>query len=83
MARFFSRVQIRSRDGVPCGHFAGCTAYFDNGRFIVVLRHCRGARLCRPFPAVTLDPPTIEVDNPQNYEGFVPLGQGPHRTTCP
>lgn len=39
----------------------------------MVLRHRRGLRLRRPFPVVALDPPTIEIDDPQNYEGFVPI----------
>jgi hypothetical protein len=54
-------------------NFVGSTAYLNNGRLPVVLRHCRSFRLRRPFPVVALDPPTIEVDNPQKYEVFVPL----------
>jgi hypothetical protein len=66
MARHFSRVQIRSPRSVPSGYFVGCTAYRDGGRLTVVLRHRRGLRLRRPFPVVVLDPPTIEIDDPQN-----------------
>jgi hypothetical protein len=73
MARYLSRVQTRSPHGVPSGYFVGCTAYPDSGQLTVVLRHRRGLRLRRPFPVVTLDPPTIEIDDPQNYEGFVPV----------
>ena len=72
MARYIGRVQIRSREGVQFGYFVGCTAYFENGRLTVVLRRRRDPRLRRPLPVVALDPPTIEVDDPQNYEGFVP-----------
>jgi hypothetical protein len=39
----------------------------------VLLRHRCNTRLRRPFPLVTLEPPTIEVDDPHNYEGFVPI----------
>jgi hypothetical protein len=55
MARYLSPVLIVSRDGVPSGYFAGCTAYLENGRL-----------------SVALDPPTVEVDDPQNHDGFVP-----------
>jgi len=72
MARYLSRVLIVSREGVPSGYIAGCTAYLENGRLTVVLRRRRDPRLRRPLPVVALDPPTIEVDDPQNYEGFVP-----------
>jgi hypothetical protein len=73
MARYLSRVQTRSPCGVPSGYFVGCNAYPDSGRLTVVLRHRRSPRLRRPFPVVALDPPTIEIDDPQNYEGFVPI----------
>lgn len=72
MTRSLSRVHTRSPCGVPFGYFVGCTAYPESERLTVVLRHRRG-RLRRPFPVVALDPPTIEVDDPQNYEGFVPV----------
>jgi hypothetical protein len=55
------------------GYFVGCAAYLDNGRLAVVLRYRRSPRLRRPSPVVVLDPPTIEADDPQKYEGFVPL----------
>jgi hypothetical protein len=54
-------------------NFVGCTAYLDSGRLAVLLCHRRRPRLRRPFPIVALDPPTIEVDDPQKYEGLVPL----------
>ena len=73
MARHIDRVQIKSREGVQSGYFVGCTAYLENGRLTVVLRRRRDPRLRRPLPVVALDPPTIEIDDPQNYEGFVPL----------
>jgi hypothetical protein len=73
MARYIGRVQTRSRDGVPCGHFVGCTAYLENGRLTVLLRRRRDPRLRRPVLVVALDPPTIEIEDPQNYEGFVPV----------
>jgi hypothetical protein len=73
MARHFNRVQTISRGGAASGYFVGCTAYSDGGQLSVVLRHRRGRRLRRPFPIVALDPPTIELDDPQNYHGFVPL----------
>jgi hypothetical protein len=73
MARYLSRVQTRSPRCVPSGYFVGCTAYPDSGRVTAVLRHCRSPRLRRPFPVVALDPPTIEIDDPQNYQGFVPV----------
>jgi hypothetical protein len=72
MARYLSRVQIASREGVPSGYFVGCTAYLENGRLSVVLCRRRDPRLRRLLPVVALDPPTIEVDDPQNYDGFVP-----------
>jgi hypothetical protein len=73
MYRYFQRVHVGSESGELSGYFRGCSAYFDNGQFTVLLRHRRNPRLRRPFPLVTLDPPTIEVDDPQNYEGFVPI----------
>ena len=73
MARHLSRVQTVSRGGAASGYFVGCTAYSDGGQLSVLLRHRRGPRLRRPFPIVTLDPPTIELDDPENYHGFVPL----------
>ena len=73
MDRYLQRVHVRSRIGGQPGYFRGCIAYFDNGHLSVLLRHRRNPRLRRPFPLVTLEPPTIEVDDPQNYEGFVPI----------
>ena len=73
MYRYFQRIHVRSESAGQSGYFRGCSAYFDNGRFIVLLRHRRIPRLRRPFPLVMLDPPTMEVDDPQNYEGFVPF----------
>jgi hypothetical protein len=73
MDRYLQRVHVRSRSGGQSGYFRGCIAYFDNGHLNVLLRHRRNPRLRRPFPLVTLEPPTIEVDDPQNYEGFVPI----------
>jgi hypothetical protein len=73
MDRYFQRVQVRSGSGGQSGYFRGCIAYFDNDHLTVLLRHRRNPRLRRPFPLVTLEPPTIEVDDPQNYEGFVPI----------
>ena len=73
MARYLSRVQTGSPRGVPSGYFVGCIAYPDSGRLTVVLCHCRSPRLRRPFPVVALDPPMIEIDDPQNYEGFVSM----------
>jgi hypothetical protein len=75
MSRYFSRIRTISQTGAASGYFHGCTAYSDNGRLLVVLRHRRGPQLRRPFPIVTLDPPTIEIDAPQNYEGFVALAE--------
>jgi hypothetical protein len=79
MTQYLSRLQARSSLGVLSGYFAGCTAYPESGRLTVVLRHRFGLRLRRPFSVVALDPPTIEIDNPQNYEGFVPIARGAHR----
>ena len=73
MSRYFSRVHARSRAGAASGYFVGCTAYPDSGRWIVVLRHRHSPQWRRPFSVVGLDPPTIEIDAPQDYEGFVPL----------
>jgi hypothetical protein len=61
------------RSSGQSGYFRSCSAYFDNGQFTVLARHRRNPRLRRPFPLFTLDPPTMEVDHPQNYEGFVPF----------
>jgi hypothetical protein len=72
MYRFFNRVQVRSREGLFSGYFRGCTAYLDNGQLTVLLRHRRNPQLRRPFPVVALEPPTIELDNPQDYEGLIP-----------
>jgi hypothetical protein len=71
--RYFRQVQVRSGDGGQSGYFRGYAAYFDNAQWTVLLRHCRNPRLRRPFPVVMFDPPTIEVDNPQDYDGFVPI----------
>jgi hypothetical protein len=76
MAQYISRVQVESREGVPYGYFVGCNAYLDKGRLTVVLRHRCSPRLRRPFAVVALDPPTIEVENPQSYEGFVAVPSG-------
>jgi hypothetical protein len=73
MDRYFQLVQVRSRSGGQSDYFRGCIAYFDNGHLTVLLRHRRNPQLRRPFPLVTLAPPTIEVDDPHNYEGFVPI----------
>jgi hypothetical protein len=72
MARYLNRMQIVSREGVPSGYFAGCTAYLENGRLSVMLRRRRDSRPRRLLPVGALDPPTIEVDDPKNCEGFVP-----------
>jgi hypothetical protein len=66
-------VQIVSREGVPSGYFVGCTASLENGRLTVMFRH-RDPRLHRVLPVVALDPPTIELDDPQNYACFVARG---------
>ena len=71
MNRYCQRVHVRSGSGRQSGYFRGCITYFDNGHLTVLLR-CN-TRLRRPFPLVTLEPPTIEVDDPRNYEGFVPI----------
>jgi hypothetical protein len=73
---YISQVQIVSREGVPYGYFVGCNAYLDNARLTVVLRHRSNPRLRRPVADVASDPPTIELENPQNYEGFVALADG-------
>ena len=73
MYRYFQRIHVGSESGEPFGYFRGRSTYFDNGQFTVLLRPRHNPRLCRPFPLVTLDPPTIELDDPQNYEGFVPI----------
>jgi hypothetical protein len=73
MYRYLNRVRVRSPRGGLSGYFHGCTAYLDNGHVTVLLRHRRNPRLRRAFPVLALDPPTIEVDDPHNYDGFVPL----------
>jgi hypothetical protein len=62
MYRYFQRVHVRSESGRQSGYFRSCSAYFDNGQFTVLLRHRRNPRLRRPFPLLTLDPRTKEVD---------------------
>ena len=76
MSRYFSRVQVISQEGVPFGYFVNCDAYLDNGKFTVVLRHRHRPGLRRPVPVLELDPPTIEIIDPQDYEGFVRLPEG-------
>jgi hypothetical protein len=56
---------------VTSGYFVGCTASLENGRLTVMFRHRGDPRLLRVLPVVALDPPTVEVDDPQNYAGFV------------
>lgn len=73
MSRYLYRVHVRSQNGELSGYFCGCTAYLDNGHLTVLLRHRRNPRLRRPFAVLVLDPPAIELDDPQNYHGFVPL----------
>lgn len=73
MARYFSSVQIKSRDGQISGYVAGCTGYLEDGQLTVVLRHRRSSRLRRRFPVLATGPPTIELADPQDYEGFVPV----------
>jgi len=73
MNRYCQRVHVRSGSGGQSGYFRGSVTYFDNGHLTVLLRHRGNTRLRRPFPLVTLEPPTIEVDDPHNYEGFVPI----------
>jgi hypothetical protein len=73
MRHYLKRVEARSAKGELCGYFCGCTAYLDNGHLTVLLRHRRNPRLRRPFAVLALDPPIIEVDDPHNYDGFVPL----------
>ena len=79
MIQYLNRLQARSPLGVPSGYFAGCTAHPDSRGLTVMLRHRLGLRLRRPFPVVALDPPTIEIDDPQNYEGFIPIARRAHR----
>jgi len=73
MYRYFQRVQVRPGSGGQSGYFRGCTAHLENGQWTVLLRHRRDPALRRPFRLVVADPPTIEVDDPQDYEGFVPI----------
>jgi hypothetical protein len=73
MSQYLRRVQTRSPLGMASGYFVGCTAYPDAGQLTVMLRHRCGLRLRRVFPVATIDPPTIEIDDPENYEGFVPI----------
>jgi hypothetical protein len=73
MRHYLKRVEVRSANGELCGYFRGCTAYLDNGHLTVLLRHRRNPRLRRPFAVLALDPPIIEVNDPHNYDGFVPL----------
>ena len=82
MARYIRRVQTRSSGGVLSGCFIGCIAYPDGEQLTVVLRHRRSPRLRRPFPVVALDPPTIEIEDPQNYEGCVPITRGTAEAWC-
>jgi hypothetical protein len=82
MARYISRVQTRSSGGVLSGCFVGCIAYPDGEQLTVVLRHRDSPRLRRPFPVVALDPPTIEIEDPQNYEGFVPITRRTAEAWC-
>jgi hypothetical protein len=76
MSRYLSRVQVISQEGIPFGYFVGCTAYLDNGQLTVMLRHRCNTRVRRSVPLIELDPPTIAITDPQNYEGFVPLPRG-------
>jgi hypothetical protein len=78
MHRYFQRIDVISRSGGQSGYFRSCSAYFDNGHLTVPLRHRRNPRLRRPFRLVALDPPAMEVDDPQNYEGFVPIAPMAH-----
>jgi hypothetical protein len=73
MYRYLNRVEVRSAHGGLSGYFRRCTAYLDNGHLTVLLLHHRNPRLLRPFPVVALDSATIEIDDPQSYEGFVPI----------
>jgi hypothetical protein len=66
------RVKVRSRGGRFPGYFRGCTAYLYHGQLTVLLRYRHNPQLRRPFPVVALESPTIELDDPQDYEGFIP-----------
>ena len=72
---YLKRVHVRSQGRGRSGYFLGCAAYLDDGHLTVLLRHCRNTRLRRPFPVVALDPPTIELGDPENFDGFVPLSE--------
>jgi hypothetical protein len=69
--RYFRQVQVRSGGSGQCGYIRGCTGYCDNGHLTVLLRRRDDPRPRRPFPLVSADPLTIEVSDPQDYEGFV------------
>lgn len=69
--RYFQRVCVRSESREDAGYFSSCSAYIGNGRLTVLLRHRWNPRVRRPFPLIMLDPPTIEIEGPQNYAGFV------------
>jgi hypothetical protein len=72
MTFYIGRVYVRSPEGVLCGYFPGCTAYSEDGESSVLLGQRLDPRLRRPFPIIALDPPTIGIDDPQSYRGFVP-----------
>jgi hypothetical protein len=73
MSRYLNRVDVRSPDGELSGYFRGCTVYLDSGHLTVLLRHRRNPRLRRPFAVLAIDPPAIELDDPKDYDGFIPL----------
>jgi hypothetical protein len=74
MERDLKRVNVKSTDGVLIGHFNSCPAHLVNREQFVTLRLVVHPTARVPFRIVSSDPvPTIELNDPQNYDGFTLL----------
>jgi hypothetical protein len=77
--RDLERVNVKTRDGVLTGHFNWCPTHVFNGQRFVTLHLVLNPTPRCPFPIVSFDPvPTIELDDPENYGGFVRVAPSPY-----
>jgi hypothetical protein len=67
-------INARSKGGKPLGHFKG-EIVSHNGTDHVELRSSSNSVHSQMFPIKPGVLPTIELDEPQEWQGFTPLGQ--------
>ena len=75
MEQHLARVNVKSTSGKVIGYFSLCPAHRGtDGRLYVSLRLVVHPTVRDPYPILSSHPlPTIELNDPESYDGFVRL----------